>query len=660
MASYYKYAERKTEDQVDWSAISKGVTESIEAEKTSRDSRKAAIDKASNDSMIALMDKPQGEYAKENDNIANFTEQAQSTMLNNLKLLKSGNITEREYSSLVNNLDTGTKMAFNLSKKYQAAYQGHVDRMSANKDGVTLGSNLEVDQLAFVESSFGPGANSQYVVAPSGEVQIAQMVKNDDGTQSQVGPLTSLNGAGNMIVQQIDRYQTLGAVESISDQIGQKIDSLIGKENGEGTPGYIIAKADAFKALKEAEEGGSNALELAIKSTFANSDGMASFLSDTLGTTEEGAPYKLLFKGSVEYEKLEKEDGIDDNGMPKDSSFILREQGPQGNWTSKLSTSQEARVIDSMKDLVEQKLDVKETVSIDNTLLNQQKLNLAKRKNNKPTVRKGKTKDLGNFNTLNTAMSGSAADAKGAIDSLIEKANLANASSKGKPKFNNAVRSEDGSTITITSTDRTTGVTTPTIYDISDPDVGAQVLAELFFPTMESYEQGLLDFQKQQGGFTYANIANPEFDSTQPPSETNKKSIPNPNYQGASVASKTEAQVVDMNFSTNYVDSNDSNSGTIQQAFTSAEEKDLPAIITQVVNQRKNSGLSNFTIANEKEGNFFSDTFTYIQTDINGEPVKIKIGKKGKKTQIQNNLQKLLNGKEVNGFKVIRGILTKQ
>ena len=372
MASYYKYAERKVENQVDWSAISKGVTESIEAEKISRDGRKAAIDKASNESMIAMMEKPQGEYAKENDRVANFAEQAQSAMLNNSKLLKSGSISEREYSSLVNNLDTGTKMAFNLSKKYQDAYQGHVERMTANKDGVTMGSNLEVDQLAYVESSFGPGANSQYVIAPSGEVQIAQMTKMDeDGEQVQVGPLTSLNGASNMIVQQIDRYQTLGAVEGITDQIGKKIDALIGKENGEGTPGYITARERTYKALLEAEEGGSNALELAIKSSFANSDGMASFLSDTLGSTEEGTPYQLLFKGGEAWTKLKKEGGLDKNGMPKDSSFILREQGPQGNWTSKLSTSQEARVIDSMKDLVEQKLDVKETVVGDPNFLNE-------------------------------------------------------------------------------------------------------------------------------------------------------------------------------------------------------------------------------------------------------------------------------------------------
>lgn len=659
MASYYKYAERKVENQVDWSAISKGVTESIEAEKISRDGRKAAIDKASNESMIAMMEKPQGEYAKENDRVANFAEQAQSAMLNNSKLLKSGSISEREYSSLVNNLDTGTKMAFNLSKKYQDAYQGHVERMTANKDGVTMGSNLEVDQLAYVESSFGPGANSQYVIAPSGEVQIAQMTKMDeDGEQVQVGPLTSLNGASNMIVQQIDRYQTLGAVEGISDQIGKKIDALIGKENGKGTPGYITARERTYKALLEAEEGGSNALELAIKSSFANSDGMASFLSDTLGSTEEGTPYQLLFKGGEAWTKLKKEGGLDKNGMPKDSSFILREQGPQGNWTSKLSTSQEARVIDSMKDLVEQKLDVKETVSIDNSELNQQKLNLARQKNKTSSSRKGKVKDLGNFNTLNTAMSGNPSDAKGAIDALIEKANLANASSKGKPIFEDAIRSEDGKTITITETDRNTGVTTPTSYDISDPNVGAQVLAELFFPTMESYEQGLKDFQEQEGGFTYASISNPEFDSTQPESETNKKIIPNPNYQGASRASKTKAQVVDMNFSTNYIDSNDPSGGTIQQAFSSAKQKNIPAIITQVVNQRKNSGLSNFTVVSDN--NWVQDDFTYIKTDIDGTPVKIKIGKKGDNTGIQNNLQKLLNGKKVNGFQVIRGILTKK
>jgi hypothetical protein len=96
MASYYKYAEKKVENEVNWGAISKGLTDSLTAEADSRVQRKAAIDKASDDDLKKMMDRPQGQYMAENSRISGFTEQAQKSQLASLRLLKSGGITEQE------------------------------------------------------------------------------------------------------------------------------------------------------------------------------------------------------------------------------------------------------------------------------------------------------------------------------------------------------------------------------------------------------------------------------------------------------------------------------------------------------------------------------------------------------------------------------------
>ena len=126
MASYYKYSEKKVENEVNWGSISKGITDSLNAETESRVNRKAVIDKASNDDLIKLMDKPQGEYVNENGRIADYSEQAQKAQLASLRLLKSGAITEQDYNFRTNNLRTGTDMAFNLSGQYQEQYGKHI------------------------------------------------------------------------------------------------------------------------------------------------------------------------------------------------------------------------------------------------------------------------------------------------------------------------------------------------------------------------------------------------------------------------------------------------------------------------------------------------------------------------------------------------------
>tara|TARA_R110000824_G_scaffold125777_2_gene285074 strand:- start:2473 stop:4107 length:1635 start_codon:yes stop_codon:yes gene_type:complete len=332
MASYYKYAEKKVENEVNWGAISKGITDSLTAEADSRVQRKAAIDQASNDDITKLMDKPQGEYVNENGRISDYAEQAQKTQLASLRLLKSGAITEQEYNFRTNNLRTGTDMAFNLSGQYQEQYGRHMDDIRSGK-----ASGAQAQLLAKMEQ-FGNPKDSKYYVNPlSGEVSLA-LTKGGKGKQIKIGDssfdLVSLNTAKNIINQTIDRYDSDANTSSIAEGIGKRIQTLIGTTDKRG---YLVTEENAYEALMK---DGGKALQDQINSSFAGDpNGKMSFLIDTL-KTDGGEAYTLVY---------DKKD--------KGGANILMVPNDQGTMVPELTDEQEGLVMEGMLGLVKNKLD---------------------------------------------------------------------------------------------------------------------------------------------------------------------------------------------------------------------------------------------------------------------------------------------------------------
>ena len=332
MASYYKYAEKKVENEVNWGAISKGITDSLTAEADSRVQRKAAIDQASNDDITKLMDKPQGEYVNENGRISDYAEQAQKTQLASLKLLKSGAITEQEYNFRTNNLRTGTDMAFNLSGQYQEQYGRHMDDIRSGK-----ASGAQAQLLAKMEQ-FGNPKDSKYYVNPlSGEVSLA-LTKGGKGKQVKIGDssfdLVSLNTAKNIINQTIDRYDSDANTSSIAEGIGKRIQTLIGTTDKRG---YLVTEENAYEALMK---DGGKALQDQINSSFAGDpNGKMSFLIDTL-KTDGGEAYTLVY---------DKKD--------KGGANILMVPNDQGTMVPELTDKQEGLVMEGMLGLIKNKLD---------------------------------------------------------------------------------------------------------------------------------------------------------------------------------------------------------------------------------------------------------------------------------------------------------------
>ena len=139
-------------------------------------------------------------------------------MLRDLRALKRGDISRREYNLKYNAIKQGTEDAFSLSKQYQDAYQMHVDRIEAGE-----ASGGEAKLLAKAEQ-YGLAKDSQYYIDPiTNSVSIAlttgEGIEGDVKIGDSQFDLMGMRTARNMIFQKIDKYKTQDQVAKLTENL---------------------------------------------------------------------------------------------------------------------------------------------------------------------------------------------------------------------------------------------------------------------------------------------------------------------------------------------------------------------------------------------------------------------------------------------------------
>lgn len=362
MATYYKYKSREGEDQIDWRGITQGITDDLTKIATDRENKRQAIDEAVLTNLETLSDKPQGQDAGQNQIIANYAEQASAIALANQKLLKSGAITLKEYTARTNTAGSSTSKLFNLSKKYQANYQRHMDSLKPDENGVIQGSGLGAVFLKQVETFSNPNTTRYYMDPVTGEAFLAKV--GDDGGDGKVATidgqaysLMDVGAAGDIISRDVNRYQSNSIAAKLADEAGAYVQVLMQDD--------VKTEEDAFKrlfALDEDDnlvEGGITAegksVLSQIRASFASDMDYASMLYDTLGKEPiakdtKGEGYTNILTGRKYTGKVE------------DAILFETKNGQQ---QPKLTEDQKEEAEMGVLKQIRTKLDIKETAMAD-------------------------------------------------------------------------------------------------------------------------------------------------------------------------------------------------------------------------------------------------------------------------------------------------------
>lgn len=217
MATYYKYAERGADSQVNWAEVGKNLSDMLSDEVKIREEKKAAYEQAYQDDMKNLYNNPQGGGIwGGNDTINNFSHDMIEQKKIDYNLLKSGKMKPRDYTLRTNNYNSQTETLFDVAKTLISTREQRIKEFQENKIlGIDM-SNLN-DASAFTDFS-----KSKIIIDPySANLNLGVYeMKNIDGKDV---PVLTKNMTANQLKAAVG---TVTPVIDVSAQVAKGAASL--------------------------------------------------------------------------------------------------------------------------------------------------------------------------------------------------------------------------------------------------------------------------------------------------------------------------------------------------------------------------------------------------------------------------------------------------
>jgi hypothetical protein len=329
--TYYKYAERDADSQINWAEVGKGLSDMLSETNRVREEKKAALDEAQRETMKYLAETPNGEHTGARTSILNYADTASNTLRLADQQLKSGQLSPKDYMILRQNIIDGTNLAFNANKSYQENWSLTKER---ERDGISSG--LEPENWAEVEG-FGDWGNIGWHIAPDGTVMAGKMVEEEiDGKKVRTldktpGGLRSMDYLNQAILGRIDRYDYQSKVKGFVDNLGKekKVTVALGRVGAQGLSKSIddiTRRTDLDPETKQILFDFKKAEDEKVKEIAGTNLDSARILFDSAITAPNMQPYKIT---------------TDPSEAKKGNNYILKVVDPSsGGFTYQLTEAQ--------------------------------------------------------------------------------------------------------------------------------------------------------------------------------------------------------------------------------------------------------------------------------------------------------------------------------
>lgn len=302
MATYYKYAERSADSQINWAEVGKNMSDMLKEETRIREEKKAAIDAASREFGQTLANPPQGEHKGANQWALEYADNASKFMLMQDRLLKSGQMKLKDYTVARQNILDGTDQAFNLTKEYQANFAEKMERYKTDKS-----QDLEQWLMAQAEGYSDFNKSQLYINPTDGTLSVAMKEKQIiDGKEVYVmnknpNQFASVSTLRNQIAGKYDKFNTNAVTDAFVNSLGEEVTSVI-KQGASLTSGGLILNVEDIRKRTDLSEDGKQILykfadseNQFIQSTLVNPFDRLSVLTNSKKFAPNGMQYGFTY-----------------------------------------------------------------------------------------------------------------------------------------------------------------------------------------------------------------------------------------------------------------------------------------------------------------------------------------------------------------------------
>lgn len=291
MSTYYKYAERSAESQVNWAEIGKNMTDMLRQEVAVREEKKAALQEATRLAAEQISNAPQGAHESARAEAIRYADGASKYLLMQDRLLRSGLLDPRDYMIARQNLTDGTKAAYTSMKAFQENYAKLLER--AQKDESSM---IELKRLEKVQGYGNFSQSGFFIDAPTGKVSVGlkeeQIINGEKVIGLKKGSSVGMQYIDGAIYGQIDKFKYREPLKEMADSLGQFVTSNV-TPGSLSKIGYVTSLSDARRRINETQIGSEDKKILydfyassfdAIETILSNENHKASLLVDGMAS----------------------------------------------------------------------------------------------------------------------------------------------------------------------------------------------------------------------------------------------------------------------------------------------------------------------------------------------------------------------------------------
>lgn len=289
--TYYNFAERSADSQINWAEVGKNVTEMLQTEASIREEKKAAIDESTREYGEYLANSPTGDFKAANEWTLDFANDAAQMRLMQDRLLRSGRLSVRDYTVQRQNLYDGTQQMFAISKEYQDKAKEMMERYQLDQS-----QDTEIWLMEQIEGLSNFKNTKAYINPTNSQISIAKMVKKTASDGKEVFMMDenpdnhmTVNQLRNRMNVKLDKYDYVGAVGKEVDALGDFIKTNMSKFK----QGYRMIRIDQIEdqKLRNDYEGWENKM---VQAQLANPFNQLSLLTNSVdkvpGTSDDYQP----------------------------------------------------------------------------------------------------------------------------------------------------------------------------------------------------------------------------------------------------------------------------------------------------------------------------------------------------------------------------------
>jgi len=287
MATYYKYAERSADSQVNWAEVGKGISDMLKEETTIREQKKAAIDQATREFQKTLENAPQGQFQDANKFTNDYAHSMMEQQMIDNRLLKSGQMKLQDFTYRRQNYVDGTNTLFDLQKLYQDNYKKKMEGIQSGELQALTGANM-----ASVEG-FADFSKSKAVIDPTtGVVNVGIMRPNaTTGVLELTNDVAPVNVIKGKILADIPAWKADEVMNNTVKNLGESMDYIYqaATKTGAGTVtkllgiGALQGEVGKHPEFKDSIDKANSAINGTIDSYFANDYNISSVLTQNTG-----------------------------------------------------------------------------------------------------------------------------------------------------------------------------------------------------------------------------------------------------------------------------------------------------------------------------------------------------------------------------------------